>query len=631
MKLKLNKSKILYLIFAIVVFLMFLLRTSNTNGYSDIYVQEFLLLVILCAGGIIYFKKNISKKTKIAIFLLGLAVFVSYPLYNDYLVYCHDINFHLVRIEGLKEAISNWQIPARIHPLENNGYGYATSALYPELFLYIPSILRILNVSMVFSFKLFLFFINIIAIFNMYIAVKNISKSTTSGIISAIIFASANYRLANIFTRAAVGEALSLAFFPIAIWGLYELCLGNKKKWYILVIGVSCIIQSHILSLLFLAIVCIVTAISFIRKIIEEKRYKEIVIAIIFVLLINLWFIVPFVDFYKLNLNVKNVSEDSTVYVFHKYTVIPAQLFNIFDSAYSLDLAKDNELGMENEMSYSLGILVTVGAIISVVYFLKNRKDNSNDVKFIKVLIGIGIVLLLLSTNIVPWKELEDKFYIIKKICLTMQFSWRMLGITTITITIASGSILGKYVDLKYDENKDFVENYKLVLIICILAFIAVPMFLGDYSKQFKFITNDYELNYDLSGQGEYFIYGTDTSKLVKDRYVTSNSQIIVNSYTKDDDEIFVEYKNKVGSGYIEVPLLYYPGYVAKDENGKNLITECGTNNVLRVQLTEQTDTGAIKIEYKEKGVYILANLISISSCIGLIFKNKLKKSIRIN
>ena len=131
MKLKLNKSKILYLIFSVIVFGMFLLKTSNTNGYSDVYIQEFLLLIVLCAGGILYFNKKVSKKIKIGIFLLGLAVFVSYPLYNDYLVYSHDINFHLVRIEGLKEALSNFQIPARIHPLENNGYGYATSMVYP--------------------------------------------------------------------------------------------------------------------------------------------------------------------------------------------------------------------------------------------------------------------------------------------------------------------------------------------------------------------------------------------------------------------------------------------------------------------------------------------------------------------
>lgn len=150
------------------------------GGYLDIWIQGILLLGVLVIGGVFYLKKQVNNKFKIAIFLILIALFVSYPLYNDYLVYSHDINFNLVRIEGLKETLGNGQIPARIHAIENNGYGYATSLLYPELFLYIPAILRLLNTSMVFTFKLFLVLINIASVVSMYIAVKKISKSTVS-------------------------------------------------------------------------------------------------------------------------------------------------------------------------------------------------------------------------------------------------------------------------------------------------------------------------------------------------------------------------------------------------------------------------------------------------------------------
>lgn len=150
------------------------------GGYLDIWIQGILLLGVLVIGGAFYLKKEINSKFKIAIFLILIALFVSYPLYNDYLVYSHDINFNFVRIEGLKETLGNGQVPVRIHAIENNGYGYATSLLYPELFLYIPAILRLLNTSMVFTFKLFLVLINIASVVSMYIAVKKISKSTVS-------------------------------------------------------------------------------------------------------------------------------------------------------------------------------------------------------------------------------------------------------------------------------------------------------------------------------------------------------------------------------------------------------------------------------------------------------------------
>lgn len=609
---KINLKKIMFVVCYIIICYLFLLKTkAYTEGYIDIYIMEIIALASLFIGSILYSKKKISNKIKIGIFLLALGLFVSYPLYNDYLVYSHDINFHLVRIEGLKEALSNFQIPARIHPIENNGYGYATSMFYPELFLYIPAILRLINTSMVFSYKLFLVLINIVAIFCMYLAVKNISKSTTSGIVGAIMYAAANYRLENIFTRAAIGEALALAFFPLAIWGLYELCIGNKKKWYIFAIGITFIIQSHILSIFFAGIICLVFGLMFIKNIIKEKRYKAIILSLILILLLNMWFIVPFFDGYKLDLKVKNIDESSTVYVFYKYTVIPAQLFNIFDSAYSLNLSIDNELGMENEMSYSLGILCSLSLIISVVYCLKNRNNDDNTVKLIKVLTGISIVFMILSTTIIPWQELQNKYEFIEKICMTIQFGWRFLGISTFTIVMAGSIIIGKYVDSKYNAEKDFIENYKIVIAIALIAFLTVPLFLGDYSKQFKFITNSYELNYDLAGQCEYFIEGTDTRQLTEERYVTSSSKIKVNEYNKAGNKIVMNYENNEGSGYIEVPLLYYPGYVAKDENGNKLKISCGDNNVLRVELSE-TKNGTITVNYKEKAIYIVADVISI-------------------
>ena len=583
------KRKIIYVLFAITILGLYLLKAmNNTRGYFDIWIQGALLLGALIMVGILYFKKQTNHKWKIAIFLLLIALFVSYPLYNDYLVYSHDINFNLVRIEGLKEALENGQIPARIHPIENNGYGYATSLLYPELFLYIPAILRLLNTSMVFTFKLFLIFINIVAVGSMYIAVKKISKSTASGIIGAIVFAAANYRLENVFTRASIGEALALAFCPIAIWGLYELLLGEKKKWYLFVIGFTFVLQSHKLSVMLLAISCAIIGIYFIKNIIKQKRYKEILLAIVTTLLINLWFMVPFLDAYQLDLKVKNTDKTTKFYTFENYTVIPAQLFNLFDTANSLQVAENNEQGMEDEMAYTLGIMCSIGLVISIGYWIKNRKKKDMQTRWLRILTILALVFVILSTTILPWKELQEHVGIIKWLCATMQFGWRFLGMATVLITICMSIIMGKYVEEKKQQEKDCVEKYKIIIAIGLIAFLAVPMFLAEYSKQFKYITNESPLNYDLSAQNEYFIQGTDTTKLIENQFLTSSNKIVINHTTKKGSKITIDYYNQEGEGYIEVPLLYYPGYIAKDEKGNKLEVVCGANNVVRVKLTKE-------------------------------------------
>ncbi len=297
-------KKISYIIIGIIIFYIFSLKSNTQNSY-DLVIQKIILFLVLFVSYIFLTQEKISQKFKIIILLIAIGLFVSYPVFNNYLVWQHDSLFHIYRIENIAEGLRNFQFPIRIHSLANNGYGFPTSMLYPELFLYIPAILRLLGTSTIFTFKLLTIFINILSAFSMYLAVKNISKSTTSGILGAIIYASANYRLETIFTRGAIGESLALAFFPIAIWGLYEVLSGDKKKWYILLIGITGILQSHIISILFLSIICIIFGIYYIKEIFKQKRYIQLLLTFIILVLLNIWFIVPFIETMQLDLNVK--------------------------------------------------------------------------------------------------------------------------------------------------------------------------------------------------------------------------------------------------------------------------------------------------------------------------------------
>ena len=73
---------------------------------------------------------------------------------------------------------------------------------------------------------------------------------------------------------------------------------------------------------------------------------------------------------------------------------------------------------------------------------------------------------------------------------------------------------------------------------------------------------------------------------------------------------------------------MYYPGYVAKDENGKKLEVTCGNNNVIRIEITEIKE-GTITVDYQEKGIYILADIISVVTLCGLIYGIKRSKKVR--
>ena len=619
-----NKKKILniiiYTLFSILIIYIFSFKyKNNTEGYTDIKIQGILLILALIIGGFILLKKNISKRTKVFLILLAITLYVSYPLYNDYLPWSHDISFHQMRIENVADAIKKSQIPTRIYQLRYNGFGYGVSMLYPEVFIYIPAILRVMNVSAVFSYKIFLIFINFMSVLSMYLCVKNISKSTKSGIIGAILYASANYRLEDVFARGAIGEALALAFFPLLIWGLYEICCGDKKKWYLVVIGMTCILQSHIISVFFAVIVCAIFAIFYFKRIVEEKRHNEILISIVITILLNLWFIVPFFQAYNLDLNVKSLDYDNS---FWDNAVMPTQLFNIFDKASGLRISNVLSYGMNNEMNFSLGLLSGIGIIISIIYCYKNRDKKEDLTKFLKILTGMSIVFLICSTTIFPWKELMQRFNVLRNFADALQFSWRFLVIPTFGFIITSSIIIGKYIISKYKTDKEWIDNNKIILLITLIAFITVPMFLEEYTKQPKAIVKGSEdqlgdMNSSWEYYGEYLIKGTQTSEFKEYKCKTSNSLILTN-IEKSGTKTIINYQNHVGEGYIDVPLLYYPVYTARDENGNKLKIEYGENNCIRIKLNE-LNNGQIIIDCKDEGIYLLFDIISLITLIGFI------------
>ena len=70
---------------------------------------------------------------------------------------------------------------------------------------------------------------------------------------------------------------------------------------------------------------------------------------------------------------------------------------------------------------------------------------------------------------------------------------------------------------------------------------------------------------------------------------------------------------------YIEVPVIYYKGYEAKDENGNAVALEEGDNNRIRVMLTGDGKPHTITLDYRSPVSYTISAWVSILTCAGLL------------
>ena len=576
--------------------------------YKDTSFALAVFIVLYLLFGLYYFSDRKPGKNWTYTAAIILAVlFSSYPLFSDYLTECHDLNFQLYRIEGIKDALLCGQFPVRVHPTHLNGYGYATAALYPELFLYLPAILRIMGMSVVMSFKVFLFLINLATALVMYYAVKSITKSSYYSTLASVVYTVASYRVICVHERAAVGELLAMCFMPLVVSGIYHVFIGDKKKWPQLVIGATCVFQSHLIGTLLTAFLAVFLGIVYIRRLFSESRWLYLLISIDLILLLNLWFLVPFFDFYSLDLVQNHLSGGGNI--FHDHVIIPAQLLNLFGDNYGLSYELSH--GILGEMSQTLGLAVSACLFGGMILFLVKKRGKDS---FGLPLFLFGLLMLVCSTSLVPWRRLEG-LELVNLLTTTLQFPWRFLGPVTLTVVMAMAVAGAREYPALSENTKRLCLGLLSGLGIygCVAFGASATQNTSVYLEKAQAI----HLNSTIGMNQEYLLYGTDTEKLTSCRYTISQDGVQVLDKKKVGTTITVDYANGLDYAWIEVPLLWYPGYKAVDlGTGQELQVTAGDNNVVRVTVPGLSE-GTFRVYYAGRGRYRVAEIISVLTAAG--------------
>lgn len=585
--------------------------SSEHPIFNDTILISLLIAALLVYIGYIRFKKQTDlTKSAAAVILIAAAVFASYPLFSNYISYGQDLNFHLYRIEGLKDGLLSGQFPVRIDPTHNNGYGYITASVYPSLFLYLPALLRLCGISLVTSYKIFLFAINLATAFIMYGCTKKMTKSNFAALFAAVVYTLSTWRIVNLIYRAAIGEALAMTFFPVVILGLYYILKGDKSKWWVLALGCSAIFHSHIISCIFIAMLSVVTILVFWRDIISEKRWDALIKSAVFTLLINLWYLVPFVTYYfGCDLAIRHTAYNVEYF---SNAIFPAEMFNFFNDKFGYSQLMP--LGIPGNMSLSLGAGVTFCFAAAAMYFIFDRKNKMKHYDFYAEMFVFAVFVMFMASTLFP-SELLQKPKLLNAIAGTIRMPWRFLSLASPIICIVSAAALSVRV------NSDLGKKLAIgtACLVCSFSFVffgtAYTTSFNAHMKPGQAAPADYSAGWD----NEYFIQGTNISSLKPQKYKTSDeSSMQIVSYQKNGTNIDLEVLGGRDGEYVEVPLLYYPGYSAKAEGIGGLEVEKGRNNVLRVNLADGAEN--IKIKYSGLIKFKIACIVSILTAVFALF-----------
>ena len=570
-----------------------------------------------------YFLHRMEKRYRgILLALLGTILLSSLPLFVNGLYgqgSAHDLDFHLMRIEGLAEELKRGVFPVRMQSLWMDGYGYPVSVFYGDAFLYFPALLRLLGFSVTTSYLCFVFGINCITVLLSYASFRRIFRDQQIAALVSFAYSTASYRLMDIFIRAAVGEYCAIAFFPLLALAIYNIYTEDCSAWknyrrnaLLLMIGMSGILQSHILSCEMAVILLVLVCVVLWKKTFRWNTIRVYFLAALGTILLNLFFLVPFVDYF-LNVPVKINSglHDSIMYI-QGSGVYLAQLFAFCQFPSGYDRANIGE-----RMVMTPGFLLMaalIGGIILIIDGNANRK--------IKITLFFSVLSLWISSSLFPWNWLAEHFKF-GNLMAQVQFPWRYIAIAMVFLSLLMGFSIKEF----YHLHSKYASHAMTIMVLVSLCFSLV--FLSQYCdlvyNKTPRSTTDLD-PFSVIG-GEYLRSGDngDFSSLPESDFA---KQLYITSRDGSKMELFCEVGDT--DAIIVIPIFHYKGYQITDESGFVYELFDGPNNKISFRVPAGF-SGNLSVRFVPPWYWRTAEAVSLFMLAGILFvlirKNSRRKA----
>lgn len=578
-----------------------LVKDSYTDGI-------FFFLLIVCFLYIICYKVN-WKKPQYCMILGAIAIFITIPFAGEILNAGHDLSFHLSRIRGVAEALSSGQFPVRVNVDMNQGYGFLSEILYPNLFVYFPAVLTLLGLSVMSAYKYWILAINIATALVGYYSFSRLLKSNKLGLFCGILYLINPYRLNNIFLRASIGELLAEIFLPLLVYALAEMIYGDYKKWKLLAVSTIGILQSHVLSLeiciLFAVIFCVISWRCFVTGK-GGKRIIGCIKAALIVIVLNMWFLIPFLDQFRKSFYL--LADNRALW---QETVQLQQMFQSFFHVSGESIPN----GMEGEMPLTIGVALLLGSVCYLYYAYGAGKIQGRLRKIGSMSLFFGALSCYMASDYFPWKFLHDNLTPVSDFIGKIQYPFRMLGFASLFLCIVTAIAMGcLFEDGKHILNYGILFVSALIMLECMDGYIMDGKALLNSRNQDAFLT----VNLDYYGYNiaysDAWIF-TDIGETI-----VTDKNISITGFEKHGTDIRFHFarSNTSKPASMRMPLYNYELHKAY-MNGKELPTQTGDYGMITIDIPKGVSKGNVLVVYAGRKLYRMGDIISLAAILILL------------
>lgn len=597
-------------------------RVEIATAWNSNLYRVFKLLVILVLINIIcylWFRREKIKTDKVVLIgIFGITLLSSVGLLGEYYQWGHDLDFHMLRIEGLKDGLLSGAFPVRIQPNWVNGWGYPVSIMYGDISLIFPALLRIVGVPVQSAYKSFVILVNLGTAISAYYCFKKISNSKYVGLMVSLLYTLSIYRMCCVYVRAAVGEYTAMMFLPMIVLCFYYALVEDVdsdeygKKLWIPVLGFSGLIQTHILTCQMAAIFIVLLCLICYKRVFVKKTFLYLSKVAGISLLINLWFIVPLVQYMGEELNVMVVELDGRI---QRIGITLMELLAPIYNGNAFGTHWNEIVSISEKFPISLGSAFLI--ILAIFLVLCGNWKTCSIKKASSITFWLAVLSIFMATNLFPYNAIFSYSKAIGKLIAKGKLPYRYLSISGILCALLACLV---FVELKNRWKKEYVRGAAVVL--CLIA-----AFQGTSYVYQVLLHNSASVKYDeialntgnLMGD-EYLYLGSNTWTPFQDNVPHGNGAEI-NSYQKEYSTVLISGKAIEENASITVPLFYYVGYEAKDVETKETLelTRSQDNNRICVNLPIGYD-GTFQVKFTGRFVWHVAGVISLLSFLAFLF-----------
>lgn len=578
-------------------------------------VLLFFAVDLLVWGYNRYYKKWSRKQQAVCMILTFTTVFTGLPFFQEGIVPAVDLVFHLQRIEGVCQGLLSGQFPVRIHPGWLDGHGYASSVFYGDVFMYPSAIMRILGFTVEEAYKFYMILVNAMTVAVAFYAFYKMTKDELAAMAGSVLYAGNWYRL-DCLHHAKVGRCSAMVFYPLVLVGFYLLFTEDvdskeyKKIWGYLTIGFTGLLMTHMLSGLMVAIYAVIACLLMLKRVLRKNTLLELLKAAGAFILLNLWFLVPFLGYMcteelEINSRISGVVEEGEDYyaLMEDFTQEGKYLYNLIVDRDSIGYA----------------LLLILALYMVMVPFQKKEDPFTRRSRW---LFGGTLLTIWVCMKSFPVVELARLSHALYKYFRTTQYQIRFMSVA-IVFAAGMGAV---FFAMKLLEKK---EMWILAGIILCVTVWQDDIYFQDIIAE-KVCLDTADLNFYQGegttysvGNAEYLPIKVDRKQLTDE--VVGQEGLEIESVERDYLSYQIAVNNPTDQEKdIKVPVLYYTGYRAYDMGSHAALrTYKGENSCVTVSVPGGY-SGSFEMKFHVAWYWRMAEIISLLTLvIGIYYINR--------